>query len=78
MSGQSLYGTIKEFLVSVGIDILDCRIQGYDGAGAAVSNNHELSVHAPRLNPKALYTHSSCQSLSLAVEPLVKSNVFET
>ena len=57
LSGQSLYRTIKEFLVSVGIDNSDCRGQSYDG----------LSGHVLRVNPKALYTHCSCHRLNLAV-----------
>ena len=57
MSGQSLYRTIKEFLVSVGIDNSDSRGQTYDG----------LSGYVLRVNAKALYTHCSCHHLNLAV-----------
>ena len=67
MSGQPLYRTIKEFLVSVGIDISDCREQGYDGAGAVAGKNQGLSAHVLRVNPKTLYTHCSCHRLNLAV-----------
>ena len=37
------------------------------GAGAVAGKNQELSVHALGVNPKALYTHSSCHRLNLAV-----------
>ena len=57
LSGQSLYRTIKEFLVSVGIDNSDSRGQTYDG----------LSGYVLRVNAKALYTHCSCHHLNLAV-----------
>ena len=67
MSGQSFFRTIKQFLVSVGIDISDCRGQGYDGAGAVAGKNQGLSAHVLRVNPKALYTHCSCHHLNLAV-----------
>ena len=67
LSGQSLYTTIKEFLVSVGIDFSDCRGQGYDGAGADAGKNQGLSAHVLRVNPKALFTHCSCCCLNLAV-----------
>ena len=67
LSGQSFYRTIKEFLVSVGIDIYDCRGKGYDGAGAVAGKNKRLSVHVLRVNPKILYTRCSCYSLNLAV-----------
>ena len=63
LSGQSLYRTIREVLVSVGIDISDCREQGYDGAGALASKKQGLSVHVLRVNPEALYTHFSCHRL---------------
>lgn len=66
LSGQSLCGTIKEFLVSVGINISDCRRQGYDGAGTAAGKNQELSVHLLRLNPKVLDTHCLYHRLNLA------------
>ena len=67
LSGQSLYRTIKEFLVSVGIDISDCRGQGYYGAGAVAGKNQGLSAHVLRANPKALYTHRFCHRLNLVV-----------
>ena len=67
LSGQSLYRTIKEFLVSFGTDISDFRGQGYDGAGAVSGKNQGLSAHVLRVNPKALYTHCSCHRLNLAV-----------
>ena len=52
---------------SVGIDISDCRGQGYDEAGAVGGKNQGLSAHVIRVNPKALYTHCSCHRLNLAV-----------
>ena len=67
LSGQSLYRTIKEFLVSVGKDISDCRGQGYDAAGAVAYKNQGLSAHVLRVNAKALYTHCSCHCSNLAV-----------
>ena len=67
LSGQSLYRTIKEFLVSVGIDISDCRGQGYYGAGAVAGKNQGLSAHVLRVNPKALYTHCFCHRVNLVV-----------
>ena len=66
-NGQSLYRTIKGFLILVGIYISDCRGQGYDVAGAVAGKNLGLSVHVLRVNPKALYRHCSCHRLNLAV-----------
>ena len=67
MSGQSLFKTIKEFLDSNGIDISDCRGQGYNGAEAVAGKNQSLAAHFFRINSKALYTHYSCHRLNLAV-----------
>ena len=39
LSGQSVYRTIKKFLVSVGIDISDFRRQSYDKAGVVAGKN---------------------------------------
>ena len=67
LSGQPLYRTIEEFLISVGIDISDCRGQGYDGVEAVAGKKQGLSAHVLRVNPKALHTHCSCHRLNLAV-----------
>ena len=67
LSGQSLYRTIKEFLVLVGIDISDCREQGYAVAGAVAGKDQGLSAHVLRVNPKALYTHCFCHRVNLVV-----------
>ena len=67
LSGQSLYRTIKEFLVLVDIDISDCRGQGYNGTGTVADKNQGLSAHVISVNPKALYTHCSFHCLNLAV-----------
>ena len=58
-----LYQTINEFLGSVGLDILDCPGQGYDGAG----KDKGLQAQIRGVNPKALYTHCESHRLNLAV-----------
>ena len=67
LSDQSLFKTIKEFLDSNGIDISDCKGQGYDSAEAVAGKNQGLAAHFLRINSKALYTHCSCHRLNLAV-----------
>ena len=54
MTGQALYRTIKKFLVSVKVDILDYSGQGGNGAGLVAGKNQRLSVHALKVNSKAL------------------------
>ena len=42
--GAELYQTINEFLGSVGFAILDCRGQGYDGAGVVGCKDKRLQA----------------------------------
>ena len=42
MTGVELNHTINEHLGSVDLDILDCRIQGYDGASAVAGKGNRL------------------------------------
>ena len=56
LTAVGLYQTINEFLGSVGLDILDCRGQGYDGAGAFAGKDKGLQTQIRIVNPKALYT----------------------
>ena len=36
---------------------MDCRGQGYDGAGAVAGHINGLSAHILQINSKAIYTH---------------------
>ena len=38
------------------MDILDCRGQGYDGAGTVAGKDKGLQAQIRRVNPNALYT----------------------
>ena len=56
-------------MVLVGINISDCREQGFDGAEAVAGKNQGLSVHVLRVSKSTLYTlllssfESGCSSL---------------
>ena len=67
MNGLSLFKTIKEFSDSNGIDISDCRGQGYDGAGTVAEKNKGLASYIFKINSEPLYIHYSCHRLNLAV-----------
>ena len=56
LTGAGLYLKINEFLGSVGLDILECRGQGYDGAGTVAGKDKGLQAQIRRVNPNALYT----------------------
>ena len=67
LTSAGLYQIINEFLGSVGLDILDCHGQGYDGAGAVAGKHNVLQEKICRVKPKALYTHCATHRLNLAV-----------
>ncbi|XP_057295877.1 52 kDa repressor of the inhibitor of the protein kinase-like [Hydractinia symbiolongicarpus] len=49
------------------LDILNCRGQGYDGAGSVSGHINGLSAHILRINRKAIYTHCHSHRLNLSV-----------
>ena len=67
LNDQPLLKTIKVFLDSNGIDISDCRDQGFNGPRAFAGENQVVAVHALGINSKALYTHCPCHRLTLAL-----------
>ena len=54
-------------VVSNGINILDCRGQGYDGARSVAVKNQGVAAYVFRLNSMVFYTHYCCHRLILAV-----------
>ena len=68
LSGKDLCSVILKCLGNdLGLDILNCRGQGYDGAGSVSGYINGLSAHILRLNHKALYTHCHSHRLNLSV-----------
>ena len=67
LKGVGLYQTIKEFLESVGLHILDCCGQRYDGAGTLAGKDKGLQTQIRRVNSKALYAHCASRRLNLIV-----------
>lgn len=58
LSGLDLFNVITKCIKEkLNLDILNCRGQGYDGAGSVSGHINGLSAHVLRVNPKALYTH---------------------
>ncbi|XP_057299418.1 52 kDa repressor of the inhibitor of the protein kinase-like [Hydractinia symbiolongicarpus] len=82
LSGADLFSTIMKCLKEdLGLDIMDCRGQGYDGAGSVSGHINGLSSHILRLNSKAIYTHCHSHKLNLTVcdslDILLVSEVFD-
>ena len=49
------------------LDVLDCRGQGYDGAGAVSGHINGLSAYFLQINYKAIYTHCHSHRLNLVI-----------
>lgn len=62
LTGAGLCKKSNTFLRSVGLDILDCLGEGYNGTGAAAGKNEWLLVQVCRINSKVLYT--KCKPLT--------------
>lgn len=54
--GAALAEVILNMLRDIGIDVMNCVGQGYDGPGAVAGKINGASAHILRLNPLALYT----------------------
>ena len=68
MSGKALAETVLGGLIALGLDIRNCRGQGYDGAAAVSGHINGLSAHICKINSKAIYTycHGHCLNLVIA------------
>ncbi|XP_028406782.1 52 kDa repressor of the inhibitor of the protein kinase-like [Dendronephthya gigantea] len=67
LSGENLAKLILDALNDLDLPIMDCRGQGYDGAGSVAGCVKGLAAQILKLNPKALYTHCYSHRLNLSV-----------
>jgi hypothetical protein len=67
MTGEAIANAILSFLARFGLDIMNCRGQGYDGAGAIAGKVNGCASRILRINSKAIFTHCFCHRLNLAV-----------
>ena len=67
LTGKDLYNEVTEALTNFGLDLQNCRGQGYDGAGAVSGHVNGLSALILRENSKALYTHCASHRLNLVI-----------
>ena len=67
LSGADLSKLLLNKLIEIGLNIQDCRRQGYDGAGAVSGYTNGLSAHVLRINNKAIYTHCHSHRLNLTI-----------
>ena len=68
LSGKELYSVLyKSLTADLKLDVLDCRGQGYDRAGAVSGHINGLSAHFLKINDKAVYTHCHSHRLNLVI-----------
>ena len=67
LAGVNLASTLLKTISNLGLDIMNCRGQGYDGAGSVAGHINGLSAHILRLNNKALYTHCHSHRINLSI-----------
>ena len=81
LTGKAISDAILK-MSDLGLDIMNCRGQGYDGAGSVSGHKNGASAHILRGNRKAIYTHCFSHRLSLAVtkrfQITLVSNMFDT
>ena len=82
LSGRAIADAILKKISDLGLDIMNCRGQGYDGAGSVSGYKNGASAHILQVNRKAIYTHCFSHRLSLAVSKSFKitsvNNMLET
>ena len=87
MSCKALAKIVLGGLINVGLNIRNCRGQGYDGAAAVSGHINGLSAHICKINNKAIHAicHShhlnlfigaSCYMLSMSLIKLKKFLIF--
>ena len=67
LSGKALAETVLGGLIDLGLDIRNCRGQGYDGAAAVSGHINGLSAHICKINSKAIFTHCHTHRLNLVI-----------
>ena len=66
ITGEVLANKLKDMLVSYGLDIGDCRGQGYNGA-SNMSGKSGVQGRLMAVNPKAIYVHCNSHILNSCI-----------
>ena len=66
-SGQQIADSIKKEIREMGLDMVNCRGQGYDGAGNMSGKYIGAAQLVKNDHPKALYIHCASHRLNLCV-----------
>ena len=72
VTGRDLFEAVTNTLSEFGLDLMNCRGQGYDGAGGMAGKVNGLSGIVLQSNKLALYTHCHSHSLNFVVSSLTR------
>ncbi|XP_047134683.1 52 kDa repressor of the inhibitor of the protein kinase-like [Hydra vulgaris] len=67
VTGQGLFDILLKSISDFSLDIMNCRGQSYDGAGAMVGHTKGLSSRILILNEKATFVHCYSHRLNLVI-----------
>ena len=67
LPGKALAETVLGGLINLGLNIRNCRGQGYDGAAAVSGHIDRLSAHICKSNSQAIYAHCHIHRLNLVI-----------
>ena len=71
-TGKGLTASILAELESLGLDLKDCRGQGYDNGANMKGQHNGVQAHILRLNPLAYFMPCGCHSLNLMLGDMAK------
>ena len=72
VTGRDLFEAVTNTLSEFGLHLMNCRGQGYDGAGGMAGKVNGLSGIVLQSNKLALYTHCYSHRLNLVVSSLTR------
>ena len=76
VTGRDLFEAMANTLSEFGLDLMNCRGQGYDGIGSMAGKVNGLLGIVLQSNKLALYTHCHSHRLNLAVSSLTRIKGF--
>lgn len=71
-TGKGLSNALLAELEALGLDINDCRGQGYDNGANMKGQNQGVQAHILRLNPRAYFMPCGCHNLNLTLGDMAR------
>ena len=73
-TGKNLAFELFNILQLLGIDIQNCRGQGYDNGANMKGKNNGVQAHILNVNPRAFYLPGACHNLNLLLGDIAQCN----